>query len=59
MGDPFVNRSIQFGATEQVPCGGTHIAHTGQIKNISIKSIKKKGDRLRVTYEATANEALF
>jgi alanyl-tRNA synthetase len=59
LGDPFVNRSIQFGAAEDVPCGGTHVAHLGQIKNIAIKSVKKKGDRLRITYEAAVNEAGF
>lgn len=58
-GDPFVNRSIQFGKAEAVPCGGTHVAHLGQIKNIAVKSVKKKGDRLRVTYEATVNDAGF
>ena len=59
LGDPFVNRSIQFGSAEQVPCGGTHVAHLGQIKNILVKSIKKKTDRLRIAYDATVNEAAF
>jgi len=58
-GDPFVNRSIQFGNAEQVPCGGTHVAHLGQIKSIAIKSVKKKGNRLRITYEAAVNETAF
>ncbi|MDE1900554.1 MAG: hypothetical protein KGI37_02775 [Alphaproteobacteria bacterium] len=58
-GDPFVNRSIQFGKTEQVPCGGTHVAHTGQIKSIFITSVKKKSDRLRVSYEAAVNDSAF
>ncbi len=55
VGDPFVNRSIQFGAAEQVPCGGTHVAHLGQIKSITVKGIKKKGDRLRVNYDSGIN----
>lgn len=59
LGDPFSNRRIQFGAAEQVPCGGTHVAHLGQIKSITVKSLKKKGDRLRVAYEAEVNEAAF
>ncbi len=59
MGDPFINRSIRFGAAENVPCGGTHVAHLGQIKKITIKSVKKKGDRLRITYEADVNDAAF
>jgi Ser-tRNA(Ala) deacylase AlaX len=59
LGDPFVNRSVQFGDAEPVPCGGTHIAHLGQIKNIIVKNTKKKGSRLRIGYEADANEAAF
>ena len=59
LGDPFVNRSIRFGEAENVPCGGTHVAHLGQIKNVVIKSLKKKGDRLRITYEAAVNDAEF
>lgn len=51
MGDPFVNRSIRIGGAEQVPCGGTHVAHLGQIKSVTVKAVKKKGERLRVTYD--------
>ena len=51
-GDPYVNRSIRFGCAEAVPCGGTHVARLGQIQKITVKSLKKKGDRLRVAYEA-------
>lgn len=56
LGDPFVNRSIRLGVAEAVPCGGTHVAHLGQIKNIAVKSVKKKGDRLRVSYDTEVNE---
>jgi alanyl-tRNA synthetase len=59
LGDPFANRSIQFGTAEAVPCGGTHVAHLGQIKSITIKSVKKKGDRLRVAYDSDVNEGAF
>ena len=59
LGDPFVNRSIRFGDAEQVPCGGTHVAHLGQIKAVRIKNMKKKGDRLRIAYEAEVNAAAF
>lgn len=59
LGDPFVNRSIQFGSTEQVPCGGTHVAHLGQIKSITVKGVKKKGNRLRVHYDVEVNETAF
>jgi Ser-tRNA(Ala) deacylase AlaX len=59
LGDPFVNRSVQFGSTEHVPCGGTHVSHLGQIKSITIKGIKKKGDKLRVHYDVEVNEAAF
>ena len=59
LGDPFVNRSIQFGTAEAVPCGGTHVAHLGQIKAIIIKDVKKKGDRLRINYDVLVNDAAF
>lgn len=58
LGDPFVNRSVQFGSS-CVPCGGTHVAHLGQIGSIIVKNVKKKGERLRIHYDATINEAAF
>jgi len=58
LGDPFVNRAVRFGK-EDVPCGGTHVAHLGQIKNVTIKNVKKKGDRLRISYEAEVNMEKF
>jgi Ser-tRNA(Ala) deacylase AlaX len=59
LGDPFVNRTVQFGGTEQVPCGGTHVAHLGQIKSVTIKGVKKKSDRMRVHYDVEVNTAAY
>ncbi len=59
LGDPFVNRSVQFGNTEHVPCGGTHVAHLGQIKSITVKGIKKKADRMRIHYDVDVNSTAF
>jgi len=59
LGDPFVNRSIQLGFTQPVPCGGTHVAHLDQIKSITIKGLKKKSDRMRVHYDVAINESAF
>ncbi|MDD4617177.1 MAG: alanyl-tRNA editing protein [Alphaproteobacteria bacterium] len=59
LGNPYADRSVQFGSAAPIPCGGTHVAHLGQIKEIVIKAIKKKGARLRVSYEAEANGVAF
>jgi len=32
------------------PCGGTHVADTAQIGKVTVKSIKKKGKSMRVSY---------
>jgi Ser-tRNA(Ala) deacylase AlaX len=59
LGDPFIDRKIQFGQAQEVPCGGTHVAHLGQIKAIAVKGVKKKGIRLRINYDAEVNEEAF
>lgn len=51
VGDPYTNRSIQTAGYEPIPCGGTHVKSLADVGNIQIKSIKKKGKRLRVSYE--------
>ncbi len=35
-----------------IPCGGTHVAHTQEIKQITIDKIKNKKGNLRVSYSA-------
>jgi Ser-tRNA(Ala) deacylase AlaX len=51
-GDPFTDRSIRIGDFPAVPCGGAHVASLARIGAIRIRSVKIKGDRARVGYEA-------
>jgi alanyl-tRNA synthetase len=51
-GDPFTDRAIRIGDLPPVPCGGAHVASLGEIAAIRIRSVKIKGDRARVSYEA-------
>lgn len=53
VGDPYNNRALQIASTAAVPCGGTHVRSLGEIGSITVKSAKRKGDRLRLNYEAT------
>ena len=55
-GDPFKTRRIKVGSEEEVPCGGTHVKSLKEIKSVTMKSIKKKGDRLRIAYEVEVAE---
>ena len=34
-----------------VPCGGTHVAHLGDIKGITIRKIKAEGDHVKIGYD--------
>lgn len=51
-GDPSTDRSIQIGEYAAIPCGGTHVRSLGEIAQVSVLSVKKKGKRIRVSYEA-------
>jgi Ser-tRNA(Ala) deacylase AlaX len=51
-GDPFHAREIVIGELKGIPCGGTHVHSLGEIAQIRVTGVKKKGDRLRVSYEA-------
>ncbi len=33
-----------------VPCGGTHVSNLGEIKQITIRKLKKEGENIRVAY---------
>lgn len=52
VGDPYASRALKVGDTAPVPCGGTHVTRLGEIASITVKSAKKKGERLRLNYEA-------
>lgn len=54
VGDPYSSRALQIAATAAVPCGGTHVTRLGEIASITVKSAKRKGERLRLNYEAIA-----
>lgn len=52
IGDPFTNRAIKIGDFEPIPCGGTHVKEIRQIGRALVTSIKKKKDKIRMSYEA-------
>lgn len=43
-------RAIRMGDHAPIPCGGTHVARLGEIGRIAITGVKRKGDRVRVSY---------
>jgi len=49
-GDPLVKRAIAIGDYPPVPCGGTHIEHTGLLGNVEITKVRSKGNQLRISY---------
>jgi Ser-tRNA(Ala) deacylase AlaX len=51
-GNPLSNRAIKIGDFKDIPCGGVHTTSLSQILWIRVKGLKRKGDRLRLAYEA-------
>lgn len=50
--DDSANRTVQIGEYPAVPCGGTHVEHTGLLLQcVGIKA-KAKGEKLRISYQA-------
>lgn len=45
-------RAVTIESLGTEPCGGTHVPHLGAIQGLRIRSIKTKGNRLRVGYDA-------
>lgn len=43
-------RAIGMGDLAPIPCGGTHVARLGEIGRVQVASVKRKGDRIRVSY---------
>lgn len=50
--DPYQNRRVQVGLFPAVGCGGVHCKTTGELGRVEIKSLKLKGGKLRLSYEA-------
>lgn len=50
-GNPYVNRAVQIGDFDAIPCGGTHVSSTSVLGAVHIKGVKVKGDRMKVSYE--------
>ncbi len=47
-------RMLAYGALESSPCGGTHVAHTGEVGTIEILKCKEKKGQLSVQYDVAA-----
>lgn len=45
-------REVRIGELQAIHCGGTHVAHLKQIKEIKISEIKMKEERIRIRYAA-------
>lgn len=43
-------RAIRMGEHAPIPCGGTHVDRLGEIGRVLVASVKRKGDRVRVSY---------
>jgi alanyl-tRNA synthetase len=52
VGDPYSQRAIRIGTYSPIPCGGTHVAHLGQMASAAVRSVKAKGGKVRMGYEA-------
>ena len=51
VGDPQTDRKIQIGDYAPVPCGGIHPSSTSKLGEVSVKNVKLKGGKLRISYE--------
>jgi alanyl-tRNA synthetase len=56
-GDPMADRAIKIGAYDAIPCGGTHVATLSEIGSITARTIKSKGGRIRISYEASPSHS--
>lgn len=52
VGDPFTQRAIRIGNYAPIPCGGTHVVSLGDIASASVRSVKAKGGKVRMGFDA-------
>lgn len=52
-GDPQTDRRIRIGEHPAVPCGGTHLAHLGELGEVTIARVRAKSGKLRISYTTT------
>lgn len=51
VGDSYTDRKIQIGMYPPVPCGGVHPSSTAKLGVLTVKNVKLKNDKLRISYE--------
>ena len=56
VGDAFTNRAIRIGEYAPIACGGTHVGRLDDIAQASVRSLKAKGGKVRLGYDATPRE---
>lgn len=52
VGDPFTQRAMRIGSYAPIPCGGTHVAQLGRIASATVRSVKAKGGKVRMGFDA-------
>ena len=52
VGDPFTRRAMRIGAYAPIPCGGTHVTQLGEIASATVRSVKAKGGKVRMGFDA-------
>lgn len=52
VGDPFTARAVRIGGYAPIPCGGTHVASLGAIASAAVRSLKAKGGKVRMGFDA-------
>jgi alanyl-tRNA synthetase len=49
------NRTIKIGSLPAISCGGTHVESTEELHGAKVLHVKRKADRVRVSYEVAPN----
>jgi len=44
-------RTVRIGSFAAVPCGGTHVKSSGALAGLQVSAMKKKSQKLRVSYD--------